>query len=129
MRFHERALNIRWKKGTKRPDKSNAIDMLCSGLVPTSGIEKEDFEKNFDEVPTIFAPEEREAWLSKLSEVGVSSDAFVSCNTPRHVTNEAADLFLSVPVHRQCLQMQSIWREVHRGAHWQSERSGRVLNC
>lgn len=79
MRFHERALNLKWKKGTKRPDKSNAIDMLCSGLVPrTSGIEKEAFEKNFDEVPEPFSEQEREAWLSKLSEVAVSSDAFVS---------------------------------------------------
>lgn len=100
MRFHERALNIKWKKGTKRPDKSNAIDMLCSGQVPKSGIEKEDFDKNFDEVPPVFTPEEREAWLSKLSEVGVSSDAFVSRSTLKNATDEAANLFLSVPVHR-----------------------------
>jgi len=88
MRFHERALNIKWKKGTKRPDKSNAIDMLCSGQVPSSGIEKEDYEKNFEEVPPIFSPEEREAWLSKLSEVAVSSDAFVSCPVSRHVSED-----------------------------------------
>jgi phosphoribosylaminoimidazolecarboxamide formyltransferase / IMP cyclohydrolase len=79
MRFHERALNLKWKKGTKRPDKSNAIDMLCSGQVPrTSGIEKEAFENYFEEVPQPFDEQEREAWLSKLSEVAVSSDAFVS---------------------------------------------------
>ncbi|KAK4542076.1 bifunctional phosphoribosylaminoimidazolecarboxamide formyltransferase/IMP cyclohydrolase [Oleoguttula mirabilis] len=76
MRFHERALAIKWKKGSKRADKSNAIDLLCSGIVPESGIEREEWEKNFDEVPTIFTPEERKAWLSKLSEVAVSSDAF-----------------------------------------------------
>ncbi|KAK5122494.1 bifunctional phosphoribosylaminoimidazolecarboxamide formyltransferase/IMP cyclohydrolase [Meristemomyces frigidus] len=76
MRFHERALAIKWKKGSKRADKSNAIDLLCSGIVPESGIEREEWEKNFDEVPTIFSPEERKAWLSKLSEVAVSSDAF-----------------------------------------------------
>ena len=77
MRFHERALDLRWKKGTKRPDKSNAIDMLCSGQVPKEGIEREDFEKNFEEVPKNFSGEERVAWLNKLSEVAVSSDAFV----------------------------------------------------
>ncbi|KAF1987714.1 AICARFT/IMPCHase bienzyme [Aulographum hederae CBS 113979] len=76
MRFHERALNLKWKKGTKRPDKSNAIDMLCSGVIPKSGIEKEDYEKNFEEVPTPFTAEEREAWLSELKGVAVSSDAF-----------------------------------------------------
>ncbi|KAI9824983.1 MAG: bifunctional phosphoribosylaminoimidazolecarboxamide formyltransferase/IMP cyclohydrolase [Sarea resinae] len=76
MRFHERALNIQWKKGTKRPDKSNAIDMLCSGQVPKYGVEKDDFEAKFEEVPPIFTEEEREAWLKKLGEVAISSDAF-----------------------------------------------------
>ncbi|GAB7359356.1 hypothetical protein MBLNU230_g6007t1 [Neophaeotheca triangularis] len=78
MRFHERALNVKWKKGARRADKSNAIDMLCSGLVPETGIEKEDFEKNFEEgqAPAPFTQEERKQWLSKLSEVACSSDAF-----------------------------------------------------
>ncbi|THY92546.1 AICARFT/IMPCHase bienzyme [Aureobasidium pullulans] len=76
MRFHERALNIKWKKGTKRPDKSNAIDMLCSGVLPASDEEKHEYEKMFEEVPTPFSAEERQAWLSKLSQVAVSSDAF-----------------------------------------------------
>lgn len=76
MRFHERALGIKWKKGTKRADKSNAIDLLCSGIVPESGSEREGWEKNFEEVPTPFTAEERKAWLGKLSEVACSSDAF-----------------------------------------------------
>ncbi|KAL8644823.1 MAG: hypothetical protein Q9210_007054, partial [Variospora velana] len=76
MRFHERAMNIKWKKGTKRPDKSNAIDMLCSGQLPQSSIEKADYEKNFEEVPTPFSPSERSEWLSHLTGVALSSDAF-----------------------------------------------------
>ncbi|KXL48558.1 hypothetical protein M433DRAFT_5534 [Acidomyces richmondensis BFW] len=76
MRFHERATNLKWKKGTKRADKSNAIDLLCSGIVPQSGIERDEWEKNFDEVPQVFTAEDRKAWLSQLSEVAVSSDAF-----------------------------------------------------
>lgn len=79
MRFHPRTLDIKWKKGTKRPEKSNAIDMLCSGQVPPkSPFEVEDYERNFDEVPQPFSPEEREEWLGKLTGVVVSSDAFVS---------------------------------------------------
>jgi len=78
MRFHERALGLRWKKGAKRPDKSNAIDMLCSGQTPRSAMEKEDYERNFEEVPTPFTAEERDAWLKQLKDVVVSSDAFVS---------------------------------------------------
>lgn len=76
MRFHERALAVKWKKGTKRPDKSNAIDMLCSGSVPQNADETADYERNFDEVPEPFTQQERKEWLSKLSEVAVSSDAF-----------------------------------------------------
>lgn len=76
MRFHEKTLGLKFKKGTKRADKSNAIDLLCSGLVPSEGIEKEDFARNFEEVPVPFTAEERSAWLAKLSEVAVSSDAF-----------------------------------------------------
>jgi phosphoribosylaminoimidazolecarboxamide formyltransferase/IMP cyclohydrolase len=79
MRFHGRVLDIKWKKGAKRPDKSNAIDMLCSGQVPPkTEFETEDYEKNFEEVPKPFTTEEREAWLEKLGEVAISSDAFVS---------------------------------------------------
>ena len=78
MRFHERALNLKWKKGAKRPEKSNAIDLLCSGLVPSSGPELEDFERNFEETPKPFTIGEREEWLKKLTGVAVSSDAFVS---------------------------------------------------
>ncbi len=81
MRFHERALGITWAKGVKRPEKSNAIDMLCSGQVGAdlSDFEKKDYERNFAEgtVPEPFSQEERREWLGKLSEVAVSSDAFV----------------------------------------------------
>lgn len=76
MRFHDRAINIQWKKGIKRPDKSNAIDMLCSGQTPKSDIEKRDYEKNFEVVPAPFSEGEREQWLKDLNEVAVSSDAF-----------------------------------------------------
>ncbi|KAJ4369919.1 bifunctional phosphoribosylaminoimidazolecarboxamide formyltransferase/IMP cyclohydrolase [Neocucurbitaria cava] len=78
MRFHSRTLGLKFKKGTKRPSKSNAIDLLCSGLVPESGIEREDFEAHFEEgqVPQPFTAEERKEWLSKMEGVAVSSDAF-----------------------------------------------------
>ena len=78
MRFHERVLGIKWKKGTKRPDKSNAIDLLVSGQLPKSGAERDAFEAVFEEVPPAFTEEEREAWMKQLKDVCVSSDAFVS---------------------------------------------------
>ena len=79
MRFHSRSLGLQWKKGTKRADKSNAIDMLCSGAIETCGKqERADWAAHFEEgsVPSPFTQEERREWLGKLSEVACSSDAF-----------------------------------------------------
>ncbi|KAM7193546.1 putative bifunctional purine biosynthesis protein ade17 protein [Rhypophila sp. PSN 637] len=76
LRFHPRVLGIKWKKGTKRPDKSNAIDLLVSGQLPKSGTEREQFESLFEEVPVAFTEEEKTEWLGKLTDVCVSSDAF-----------------------------------------------------
>lgn len=86
LRFHPRVLGIKWKKGTKRPDKSNAIDLLVSGELPKSGPEREAFEAVFDGVPAAFSEEERSDWLSKLGDVAVSSDAFVSYHVPVFTT-------------------------------------------
>jgi len=77
LRFHPRVLGIRWKKGTKRPDKSNAIDLLVSGELPKAGPERDAFEAAFEEVPAPFSEQEREEWLATLTDVAVSSDAFV----------------------------------------------------
>ncbi|KAH8648905.1 cytidine deaminase-like protein [Tricladium varicosporioides] len=76
LRFNPRVLGIKWKKGTKRPDKSNAIDLLVSGQLPKDGPEREGYEGFFEEVPQAFTEEERKEWLGKLTEVAVSSDAF-----------------------------------------------------
>lgn len=78
LRFNPRVLGIKWKKGTKRPDKSNAIDLLVSGQLPKDGPEREGYEAFFEEVPAAFTEQERDEWLGNLQEVAVSSDAFVS---------------------------------------------------
>ncbi|KEZ44487.1 Bifunctional purine biosynthesis protein ADE17 [Scedosporium apiospermum] len=76
LRFHPRVLGIKWKKGTKRPEKSNAIDLLVSGQLPKDGPEREAFEAVFEEVPAAFTDAEKQEWLGKLTDVAVSSDAF-----------------------------------------------------
>ena len=78
MRFHDRVLGIKWKQGTKRADKANAIDLLCSGNTPRNDAEKAEYERVFEEVPAPFTQEERDGWLQRLTDVAVSSDAFVS---------------------------------------------------
>lgn len=69
-------LPLRIEKLTLTWTSSSAIDLLCSGQLPKSDIEKADYEKNFEEVPMGFTTAEREAWISEMSEVALSSDAF-----------------------------------------------------
>lgn len=76
LRFHPKVLGFKWAKGTKRADKSNAIDLFVSGNEPSAGPERSDFEAKFAEVPVSLTQQEREEWLSKLSGVALSSDAF-----------------------------------------------------
>ncbi|KAG5359330.1 Bifunctional purine biosynthesis protein [Yarrowia sp. C11] len=75
-RQHPKVLGFKWKKGTKRPDKSNAIDLYVSGQIPESGVEKEEYEAKFEVIPEPLTAEERKEWLGKLSKVALSSDAF-----------------------------------------------------
>ncbi|RPA98020.1 bifunctional purine biosynthesis protein ADE17 [Choiromyces venosus 120613-1] len=77
-RQHPKVLDIKWKQGTKRPDKSNTIDLYVSGLAPKpgDGLEREMYESVFEEVPEPFTPEEIEDWRSQQEEVAISSDAF-----------------------------------------------------
>ena len=56
---------------------ASLIREILTSISP-SDIEKEDYESKFEVVPQPFTSEEREKWLSQLSEVAVSSDAFVS---------------------------------------------------
>jgi phosphoribosylaminoimidazolecarboxamide formyltransferase / IMP cyclohydrolase len=117
MRFHERVLSIKWKKGTRLPDKSNAIDLLVSGQLPKDGPEREGFEAVFEEVPAAFTEEERAAWMGQLKDVCVSSDAFVSLRPiPRvaalrdHLCANDGSL---VPLYRQRIPSSPLWCQVH----------------
>ncbi|KAF8543547.1 cytidine deaminase-like protein [Trichophaea hybrida] len=79
LRQHPKIFEFKWKKGTKRPDKSNAIDLYVSGQVPEKGegnMERELYESVFEEVPEELTVEEKKAWKKQLTDVVVSSDAF-----------------------------------------------------
>ncbi len=61
-------------------------EVLTSGLL--LDVEKEDYERNFDEVPPPFTQKEREEWLKELRGVAVSSDAFVSHDNGMPLRND-----------------------------------------
>lgn len=115
LRFNPRVLGIKWKKGTKRPDKSNAIDLLVSGELPKSGPEHEAFEAVFEEVPAAFSEEERNDWLSKLGDVAVSSDAFVSDPVPSSTSHH---LFTPLIRNTQFPFIDNIYRAHRSGAKY-----------
>uniref|UniRef100_A0A060T558 ARAD1B05016p n=1 Tax=Blastobotrys adeninivorans TaxID=409370 RepID=A0A060T558_BLAAD len=76
LRHHPKVAAFKWAKGTKRPDKSNAIDLYVSNSIPQDGPEKAEYESKFEVVPEPLSAAERSEWLSKLSDVALSSDAF-----------------------------------------------------
>ncbi len=76
LRQNPRVLEFKWAKGTKRSDKSNAIDLFVTDQIPKEEPEKSEYENKFAKVPEPFTSEERQGWLSKLDFVSISSDAF-----------------------------------------------------
>ncbi|KAK2102414.1 hypothetical protein P7K49_020081 [Saguinus oedipus] len=75
LRHHPQVLSMKFKTGVKRAEISNAIDQYMTGTIG----EDEDLIKwkaLFEEVPELLTEAEKKAWVDKLSEVSVSSDAF-----------------------------------------------------
>ncbi len=70
-----KVLELPFKDDIKRPDRDNAIDVYI-------GDEYEDlladgaWEKVFTEKPAVFTREEKRAWLDKMTDVALGSDAF-----------------------------------------------------
>ncbi|CCH62328.1 hypothetical protein TBLA_0H00350 [Henningerozyma blattae CBS 6284] len=75
-RQHPKVLGMKWAKGTKRPEKANAIDLFVTNQVPTEQPEKSDYESKFETLPEPLTEVERKEWMSQLTDVVLSSDAF-----------------------------------------------------
>ncbi|PVU96956.1 hypothetical protein BB560_005779, partial [Smittium megazygosporum] len=75
LRFHPKVLDMKFKPGTKRADKSNAIDLYVTSQVGT-GEEYDDWAKMFEVVPELLSEQEKRQHLDSLGNVSLSSDAF-----------------------------------------------------
>lgn len=74
LRQHPHVRALRFKKGVKRSERINAIDLfLQEEATPT---ELRAWEQNFAEVPQRLNAEEKRSWLDRLEGVALSSDAF-----------------------------------------------------
>merc|ERR1711920_755449 len=74
LRFHEKVMGLSFKEGVKRQDRVNARVRYIEGDMDTA--EREQWEKNFENTPEPLTENERSTFLSQLSDVAISSDAF-----------------------------------------------------
>ncbi|MFC1949203.1 phosphoribosylaminoimidazolecarboxamide formyltransferase [Chloroflexota bacterium] len=75
LRQHPTVLGFKWRKGVGRPVRNNAIDLyLQDRLNPT---EQKILEEALEGVPPQMSYQEKRDWLSKFTEVSLSSDAFI----------------------------------------------------
>ncbi|OMJ21120.1 Bifunctional purine biosynthesis protein ADE17 [Smittium culicis] len=80
LRFHSRVLEMQFKKGTKRPDKSNAIDLFVTRQISNTDAdnieEYNDWASKFEVVPDLLTEKDVKDHMNNLSDVCLASDAF-----------------------------------------------------
>jgi phosphoribosylaminoimidazolecarboxamide formyltransferase/IMP cyclohydrolase len=96
LRHHPRVLALPFKKGTKRADKANAIDLYVGGE-PLEGGERAQWESLFESVPEPLTTEERNEWATKLEGVACSSDAFFPFPDNVHRARRSGVKYLAAP--------------------------------
>jgi len=75
LRQHPKVLNMKFKQGVKRAERSNLIDAYVTNILG-KGMDRAKFAESFEEVPIDLSEVEREDWIRQLKGVVLSSDAF-----------------------------------------------------
>lgn len=96
LRHHSRVLSLPFKKGVKRAEKANAIDLFVGGEVLEGG-EREQWESMFESVPQPLTAEERAEHASRLNGVACSSDAFFPFPDNVHRAFRSGVKYLAAP--------------------------------
>ncbi|KAI0077754.1 bifunctional purine biosynthesis protein ade10 [Panus rudis PR-1116 ss-1] len=96
LRHHPRVLALPFKKGVKRAEKANAIDLYVAGE-PLEGGEREQWESLFETVPEPLTKEEKEAHAKQLDGVACSSDAFFPFPDNVHRARRSGVKYLAAP--------------------------------
>ena len=81
LRHHPTVLAFQFKKGTKRADKANAIDVFVTGEIwhtEEDDTERKEWEALFEEgaVPKPLSAQEKKDWMKQIPGVSLASDAF-----------------------------------------------------
>lgn len=75
LRQHPAILQLPWKKGVRRHERMNGIDLfLQDDLTPA---EEQQWGELFASLPQRLSPTEKRAWLSGLRNVALGSDAYI----------------------------------------------------
>ncbi|KAG6820206.1 Bifunctional purine biosynthesis protein ade10, partial [Arthromyces matolae] len=96
LRHHPRVLALPFKKGVKRAEKANAIDLYVSGEALEGG-EKAQWEANFEGAVDPLTDAEKKEWASKLSGVACSSDAFFPFPDNVHRAKKSGVTYVAAP--------------------------------
>ena len=75
LRQHPDILDFKFAKGLKRPEKINAIEAYLRGEMTDQ--ERRVWEARFDAVPPPLSADARRAWVGRLRDVVLSSDAYI----------------------------------------------------
>nr|CDJ89046.1 bifunctional purine biosynthesis protein PURH [Haemonchus contortus] len=76
LRQHPVVLALPWKPSVRRAERSNAIDVLCSGVLGDE-VSMDQWQQYFTEPVNPLTPEDRTEWMAKQTGVVMSSDAFL----------------------------------------------------
>ncbi|KAJ8036401.1 Bifunctional purine biosynthesis protein PURH [Holothuria leucospilota] len=75
LRQHPNVLKMKFKKGVKRAEKANVIDVYVNGTVGQD-MPQDIWEGMLEDPPEQLSQEDRQEWIKKLDGVSLSSDAF-----------------------------------------------------
>ncbi len=91
-------MSLPFKKGTKRADKANAIDLFVTGQAfEAEGGEKAQWEGLFEEVPAALTAEEKAEHMKQLTGVACSSDAFFPFPDNVHRVRKSGVKYIAAP--------------------------------
>ncbi|KAL2715457.1 bifunctional purine biosynthesis protein PURH [Vespula squamosa] len=75
LRQHPKVVGMKFKKGIKRAEISNAIDNYVNGSIGKD-MDESTWAAMYEEVPEKLSEADKAEWIKKLSNVAISSDAF-----------------------------------------------------
>ncbi|BEI80568.1 hypothetical protein CcaverHIS002_0110970 [Cutaneotrichosporon cavernicola] len=98
LRHHPRVLALPFKKGTKRADKANAIDLFVTGeAFVASPQERAQWESLFDEAPKPLTDDEKKSHFANFKNVSIASDAFFPFSDNVHRAHRSGAQYIGAP--------------------------------